>query len=392
MTAKIPQRLSVDDSEGKQDWHSYFRSLESNNEGFVHKNDIHNSIRQSVESYEMADIGEPRELEEGEWVQASEQPEKKAPAPPSRAITKQGITPPPPVMNLARMKAGRDIFPIARQLNLSDKEAEVVLNDVRKSKDEYWDFPQFCNSMAKAKKMNLTRSLFYAAKPPLFMISASTYTSRCKLTVNYLPNGPTPLNSVLIFNPYKKSQIWRFLTYMFIHVGYSHLIGNIIVQLILGLPLELVHKLWRVSLLYFLGVITGCVLMVVFNQNTYLGGSSAGAYALLSAHVSNLVLNWDEVEVNYIQAAALGIFICSDVGLALYQTYGSDELNSVSYVSHLGGFIAGLLLGIVLLRNLKWKNWEFVAQKICLAVYIVFMTVCIALIFLLPVFSKSAIN
>ena len=36
-------------------------------------------------------------------------------------------------------------------------------------------------------------------------------------------------------------QVWRYLTYMFIHAGIYHFAFNILVQLILGIPLEMVH-------------------------------------------------------------------------------------------------------------------------------------------------------
>jgi hypothetical protein len=38
---------------------------------------------------------------------------------------------------------------------------------------------------------------------------------------------------------------------------YMHLIFNLIFQLVLGLPLEMVHKWWRVGTVYCLGVIAG---------------------------------------------------------------------------------------------------------------------------------------
>jgi hypothetical protein len=65
----------------------------------------------------------------------------------------------------------------------------------------------------------------------------------------------------------------------------------------------------------------------------------------------------------------------------------SDEPNTISYLSHIGGFIAGLLLGIVLLRNLKWKEWEVIAWRVCLGLYLAFMAICVTLIIVLPVFS-----
>ena len=47
--------------------------------------------------------------------------------------------------------------------------------------------------------------------------------------------------SHLIFDPEKRFQIWRYITYMFIHSGLFHISFNLLVQLILGIPLEMVH-------------------------------------------------------------------------------------------------------------------------------------------------------
>ena len=52
--------------------------------------------------------------------------------------------------------------------------------------------------------------------------------------------------SNLIFHPGKRSEIWRYRTYMFVHSGKLHLTFNILAQLALGILLEMVHgKLHR---------------------------------------------------------------------------------------------------------------------------------------------------
>jgi rhomboid-related protein 1/2/3 len=50
-----------------------------------------------------------------------------------------------------------------------------------------------------------------------------------------------PSCSSLIFHPARRSEVWRYLTYMFIHSGRFHLAFNILAQLALGVPLEMVH-------------------------------------------------------------------------------------------------------------------------------------------------------
>jgi len=39
--------------------------------------------------------------------------------------------------------------------------------------------------------------------------------------------------------------------------SYGHIISNLVFQLLLGIPLEMVNKFWRVGIVYCLGVITG---------------------------------------------------------------------------------------------------------------------------------------
>jgi len=51
-----------------------------------------------------------------------------------------------------------------------------------------------------------------------------------------------PFDSVLIYNPYRRWEGWRYVTYMLIHAGFFHMFFNILVQLLIGIPLELVHK------------------------------------------------------------------------------------------------------------------------------------------------------
>ena len=101
-----------------------------------------------------------------------------------------------------------------------------------------------------------------------------------------------PQCSYLIYSPYRRKEIWRFLTYMFLHVNYKHLISNVVLQLLVALPLELSHGTKRVTLVYTFGVISGSLATSVFDRNVFLAGASGGVYALAAAHLAALTLNW----------------------------------------------------------------------------------------------------
>jgi rhomboid-related protein 1/2/3 len=69
-----------------------------------------------------------------------------------------------------------------------------------------------------------------------------------------------------------------------------HLVVNLLVQLVLGLPLELVHRWWRVLIVYMAGVVAGSLGTSVTSPYTLLAGASGGVYALLLAHIATIIL------------------------------------------------------------------------------------------------------
>lgn len=71
--------------------------------------------------------------------------------------------------------------------------------------------------------------------------------------------------SRLIFDPDKRYEAWRYVTYALVHSGIFHATFNILIQLVLGLPLEMVHGWWRVSLVYLSGVLAGTIRSVYIN-------------------------------------------------------------------------------------------------------------------------------
>ncbi|XP_041072903.1 rhomboid-related protein 3 isoform X2 [Carcharodon carcharias] len=70
---------------------------------------------------------------------------------------------------------------------------------------------------------------------------------------------PSYLNNPLVYQPQLRSQVWRYLSYIFIHVGVEHLGFNVVLQLLVGVPLEMVHGALRISFVYLAGVLAELV-------------------------------------------------------------------------------------------------------------------------------------
>ncbi|XP_057570983.1 rhomboid-related protein 3 isoform X2 [Hippopotamus amphibius kiboko] len=102
--------------------------------------------------------------------------------------------------------------------------------------------------------------------PPWFMITVTLLE-----VAFFLYNGvsldqfvlqvthPRYLKNSLVYHPRLRAQAWRYLTYIFMHAGIEHLGLNVVLQLLVGVPLEMVHGATRIGLVYVAGVVAELV-------------------------------------------------------------------------------------------------------------------------------------
>jgi rhomboid-related protein 1/2/3 len=61
---------------------------------------------------------------------------------------------------------------------------------------------------------------------------------------------------------------------------------------LVGIPLEMVHGTPRLIFIYLSGVLSGSVSASVFDSSVHLAGAGGGVFALLSAHLANIILHY----------------------------------------------------------------------------------------------------
>lgn len=182
-----------------------------------------------------------------------------------------------------------------------------------------------------------------------------------------------PVADVLIYDPRRRYEAWRYITYMFVHIGVVHLVVNLCVQVLLGTPLEMVHRWWRVLVIYFAGVLAGSLGTSITDPTVKLAGASGGVYSLITAHISTIIMNWREMEYPVIQLAVFVIITGCDIGTAVYDRYVLDINEHIGYAAHFAGAIAGLLVGINILRNITVTRKERIIWWISIVTYIALM-------------------
>jgi len=283
-----------------------------------------------------------------------------------------------------------------------DQEINEIMSEADTDRNLVVDFDEFCaaaSCMSCAKGIPTdtfntavrwvarvyvgrrdNKSLSYLANykfwpPPLFsilitllQIAAFIYYDQ-KTCVNGL-ECPESWTSDFAFRPACKREAWRFLTYIFIHAGWQHIFFNMIIQCIMGLPLEMIHGPFRVMAVYILGAIAGSLSSSVFDPVTNLVGASGADYALIGAHIADMIINWSEMEFAWVKAVFFTILIGVDWGTALYARYVQHQASQVSWAAHLAGLVVGITLGTDFLKNLQVKRYEVVLRYVGAAIFI----------------------
>lgn len=194
--------------------------------------------------------------------------------------------------------------------------------------------------------------------------------------------------SPLTYKPEQRQEAWRFISYMFVHAGVEHIVGNLIIQLLLGIPLELVHKGFEVGMVYMAGVLAGSLASSIFDPLSALVGASGGVYALLGGYFMNAVVNFREMIplLGVFRIVAIVIFVATDFGFAFYRRFATDEGGlKVSFVAHFGGIVAGMTVGYVFFTDYNKKLLKDPRFWLCIAGYVVFLIFAVVFnVFLTP--------
>jgi len=153
-------------------------------------------------------------------------------------------------------------------------------------------------------------------------------------------------------------QIYRFVTAAWLHADWLHVLSNILVIGLVGVPLEqrLGSKRW--ILVYSLGFIGGNIAWVMTHPDSYNPaiGASGAAFGLLGAYMAC----WPNDEVEFpllflIRAWPIWIIVFVRLGLEIYQIYSIQEGTSgdtnIAHMAHIGGFILAYLLARIIARG-----------------------------------------
>lgn len=135
-------------------------------------------------------------------------------------------------------------------------------------------------------------------------------------------------------------QLWRLITANFLQIGFLHLIMNMFALYHYGNFIESFYGSRKLFIIYILTGIAGTTLSLLY-PNSITFGASASVWGLIGVMVG------ESVRSN-IFSSGLPIDIKSQLPSILIWLFIGFAMPGVSGLGHLGGFVGGFVLGVLL--------------------------------------------
>jgi rhomboid protease GluP len=151
----------------------------------------------------------------------------------------------------------------------------------------------------------------------------------------------------------REKEYYRIITSMFMHAGGSHLINNMIVLLFVGVYLEKALGKYKYLFIYFgTGIIAG-ITSISYNMwkengfyhmgdSVFSIGASGAIFGIVGAILYIVIINKGRLKEINMRRMIMFVFL---------SLYGGIVNSQVDQAAHIGGFLSGMLLTLILYRR-----------------------------------------
>ena len=143
-------------------------------------------------------------------------------------------------------------------------------------------------------------------------------------------------------------QYYRFITCMFMHFGFMHLLGNMVVLIFLGNNIERMVGKLKYFLIYMgsglIGSLGSFAYSFLYNKNIVSAGASGAIFGLIGALLWLVILN----------KGTIGNITIPKVFLMIaYELYSGFTSPNIDMSAHLFGLFGGFILAFILCRKIR---------------------------------------
>lgn len=172
--------------------------------------------------------------------------------------------------------------------------------------------------------------------------------------INFLA-VPSNLHLLLI-------HIWTIFTYMFVHVEFGHILGNMLFLYFLGIIAIKFFDELQVLALYFLGGLSGAIMYFIgFNifpvfTNANLFTNLIGASAAITAIVIAIAVYKPNEAIHLFGILKLELWMIA-LFMVIWDIAMIPKTNAGGHLAHLGGALYGLIFALQYKKNVNIQRW-----------------------------------
>lgn len=156
------------------------------------------------------------------------------------------------------------------------------------------------------------------------------------------------LNGAIYGAEFTMGEWWRLITPLFAHIGFDHLLSNLLLLVTVGRILEGIIGTVKFTILYLVSGIAGNLAVVFYDPNSVTAGASSALYGILGFLAIHAIFR----RGYYIYA--LGKSYLGVIAINVVYTF---IIPGVSVFGHAGGFIAGVVLGLFITEKVYQEEY-----------------------------------
>jgi len=154
----------------------------------------------------------------------------------------------------------------------------------------------------------------------------------------------------------------RFILPIFLHAGLIHIFINLIFQIRTGIQMEKDFGTWRMMIIYMASGIFGFAFGADISYNVPSVGCSGALYGLLACLLLDLIQNWKLIVNPWKELIKMLLIILFSLGIGL--------LRFIDNFAHFGGFITGILTGLIFMPTIIFGKWDLRRKRFLMVISI----------------------
>ena len=143
-----------------------------------------------------------------------------------------------------------------------------------------------------------------------------------------------------------RSQVYRFLSAIFVHIHFMHIFGNVITTFMFLSRIEYTYGIVKTLIIYLVSGIAGNIFSVLLNPGSVKAGASTALYGVIGIIIGYIIINWNGLDL--VGPAMKCQIWCTGLMIIIFIfIFTPSNSGSIDYFGHLGGFMAGLWLSSI---------------------------------------------